>query len=86
MINGSPKEHGNTFLALSELLKTDILRKNSRFGLISSDKRRCSIAGIRIVQAAHDVLDRINRMHGSETIVIGAQQYTQKKWQRQGCD
>lgn len=26
-----------------------------------------------------EVFDRINRMHGSETIVIGAQQYTQKK-------
>ena len=25
-----------------------------------------------------EVVDRINRMHGSETIVIGAQQYTQK--------
>ena len=25
-----------------------------------------------------EVIDRINRMHGSETIVIGAQQYTQK--------
>ena len=24
------------------------------------------------------IVDRINRMHGSETIVIGAQQYTQK--------
>ena len=26
----------------------------------------------------HETIDRINRMHGSETIVIGAQQYTQK--------
>ncbi len=25
-----------------------------------------------------EVVDRINRMHGSETVVIGAQQYTQK--------
>ncbi len=25
-----------------------------------------------------EVLDRINRMHGSETIVLGSQQYTQK--------
>ena len=25
-----------------------------------------------------EVVDRINRMHGSETIVLGSQQYTQK--------
>ena len=31
-----------------------------------------------IVLPSGEVVDRINRMHGSETIVIGAQQYTQK--------
>jgi DNA polymerase V len=25
-----------------------------------------------------EVVDRINRLHGSETIVLGSQQYTQK--------
>lgn len=25
-----------------------------------------------------EIIDRINRMHGSETIVLGSQQYTQK--------
>jgi len=28
------------------------------------------------------VVDRINRMHGSETMVIGAQQYTRKDGKR----
>ena len=62
---------------MNKLFNGFLIRNDTR-GLSLRDKRRCSIAGIRIVQAAHDVLDRINRMHGSETIVIGAQQYTQK--------
>ena len=33
---------------------------------------------IQKMRRLDEVIDRINRMHGSETIVIGAQQYTQK--------
>ena len=33
---------------------------------------------IQKMRRLDEVVDRINRMHGSETIVIGAQQYTQK--------
>ena len=33
---------------------------------------------IEKMRCLDEVIDRINRMHGSETIVIGAQQYTQK--------
>ena len=33
---------------------------------------------IQKMRRLDEVLDRINRLHGSETIVIGAQQYTQK--------
>jgi DNA polymerase V len=33
---------------------------------------------IQKMRRLDEVVDRINRMHGSETIVIGAQQYTKK--------
>jgi DNA polymerase V len=33
---------------------------------------------IQKMRRLDEVVDRINRMHGSETVVIGAQQYTQK--------
>ena len=33
---------------------------------------------IQKIRRLDEVIDRINRMHGSETIVIGTQQYTQK--------
>jgi len=33
---------------------------------------------IQKMRRLDEVVDRINRLHGSETIVIGAQQYTQK--------
>ena len=33
---------------------------------------------IQKMRRLDEVIDRINRMHGSETIVIGAQQYTQR--------
>jgi DNA polymerase V len=33
---------------------------------------------IQKMRRLDEVIDRINRMHGTETIVLGAQQYTQK--------
>mgnify|MGYP002523901931 CR=1 FL=1 len=55
----------------------------SFYGDVDGDSMRDAglLDGDRVIQKMRrldEVIDRINRMHGSETIVIGAQQYTQK--------
>ena len=45
---------------------------------IQQDLFDLNAAQIQTMRRLDEVIDRINRMHGSETIVIGAQQYTQK--------
>ena len=46
--------------------------------LIQQDLFDVNAEQIEKMRRLDEVIDRINRMHGSETIVIGAQQYTQK--------
>ena len=48
------------------------------YGIADLDNFDLNAEQIQKMRRLDEVIDRINRMHGSETIVIGAQQYTQK--------
>jgi DNA polymerase V len=59
---------------MAELIASD----TSPYSPIQQDLFDVNAEQIQKMRRLDEVVDRINRMHGSETIVIGAQQYTKK--------
>ena len=75
-----------TSLAFDAMTGTagEVTARSTRFGTILSGRSRqpdlfdTNVEQFQRMRSLDEVVDRINRLQGSETIVLGAQQYTSR--------